>query len=111
MTPQKTLAFLGLFLLMPLVHKPRFKDYWSHKVLTNAPGIKMVYSRDEFQMIKSNFQFYDKKRFNENDALHKVRPLIEELLKNTQDLYSPQKFLSLDESMIRFNGQSKFKVQ
>src|SRR5206468_1116955 len=71
----KIKAFLGMLLLMPLVQKPRLKDYWSSKVLTDTPAIKSIMSRDEFQLLKSNIRFSDSQNFDKEDSFHKVRPL------------------------------------
>jgi len=109
-TDSKVKAFLGMLLLLPLVHKPRLKDYWSNQILTDTLSIKNIMSRDEFQLLKSNMRFFDDNNHDKTDVFHKVRPMINEILKNTNDIYSPPKNLSLDESMIKFNGRSKCKV-
>ena len=109
-TDSKVRAFLGMLLLLPLVQKPRLKDYWSNSVLTDTPAIKNIMSRDDFQQMKSNMRFYDENNYDGKDVFHKTRPLIDVILKNTNDVYSAPKNLSLDESMIKYNGRSKCKV-
>jgi len=54
-------------------------------------------------------RYYDG-RINEEDKFYRVRPLIDQIIANTNSFYSPPKELTLDESMISFNGRSKFKV-
>ena len=56
-------------------------------------------SRDEFYLIKKYIRFYDEK-----DQFYKVRPLVDEVLTNTNNYYNPSKFLTLDESMIKFGN-------
>ena len=106
----KLKAFLALLFLMPLVGKPNLKDYWSNKALTSTPGLKNILTRDEFLKIKRNIRFYDTQRHNKQDALYRVRPLMNEILSNTNENYNPPKELTLDETMISFKGRCKFRV-
>ena len=39
-----------------------------------------------------------------------MRVLLDEIIANTNNYYQPPKLLALDESMIKFNGRSRFKV-
>jgi len=107
---EKLKSFLSLLLLMPLVSKPKMKDYWSNKALTETPGLKQILPRDEFLQIKRYVQFYNSQGYDKNDTFYKVRPLIQEILLNTNALYAPPKCLTLDETMIAFKGRCKFIV-
>jgi len=55
-TPEKLEAYFGFVLLCSLVHKPRMTSYWSKKKLTETPGMREIFSRDEFLMIKKKFE-------------------------------------------------------
>jgi hypothetical protein len=110
LTVENLKAYLGMLLLMPMIHKPKLRDYWSNSVLTDAPAIKTIFSRDEFFQIKSAVKFYDTKNFNQNDRLSRMRPLMNSIISNTSRLYAPPRDLTLDETMIKFSGRSNFKV-
>ena len=44
------------------------------------------------------------------DPLYKIRPLISQVLIASRILYTPDQYLTIDETMIRFNGRSSMKV-
>jgi len=106
---EKLEAFFGFIFLCSLVHKPRMRSYWSNKKLTATPGMRELFTRDEFLLIKKNIKFFEGQT-NEDDIFYRVRPLINQLISNTNKYYSPPEELSLDESMIAFKGRSKMKV-
>lgn len=103
-TLAKLKAYFGVLILIPLCQKPRLHDYWSRDTLTSTPGIRDVFSRDEFFDIKRNVRYYNE------DPFHKFRPIFAEVLDNTNELYHLPKVLALDESMVKFDGRSAFKV-
>jgi len=74
---------------MSLVGKPNLKDNWSNKALTSTPDLKNILTRDEFLKIKRNIRFYDTQQRNKQDALYRVRPLMNEILSNTNENYNP----------------------
>lgn len=110
LTLTKLKAFLGLLILMPLISRPRIKDYWSKKTLIDTPGIKKVFSRDDFLQIKKNIQLHNANEYDKEDPFHKIRPMLTEILHNTNENYVPPQSLALDETMIAFKGRSKYKV-
>jgi len=101
-------AFLGILLLMGIIHKPRIEDYWSSSILWGTPGISEVMSHDQFRLILRNLAFALGR--NKKDRLHKIRPLMEKIINTSRSLYAPKEFLSIDESMVKFNGRNTMKV-
>ena len=45
-----------------------------------------------------------------NDPLFKINYFIETVLKKTEEVYQPEKYLSIDESMIKYEGKNNMKV-
>ena len=45
----------------------------------------------------------------EADKLYKIRPLLQLLLEKLKNLYVPEKYISIDESMILFKGRIGFR--
>ena len=45
----------------------------------------------------------------EFDKLYKVRPLLETIRKNSQNAYSPNREVSVDEAMVLFKGRCSMK--
>ena len=52
----------------------------------------------------------EKKTEGPQVALQKIRPLISHFIKVSQSLYDPESKLTIDESMVKYNGRSKFRV-
>jgi len=107
---EKLKGFIGVLILIPMVQKPRFHDYWSENALTGTPGLRQIFFWDEFYSIKKNIRFHDGENFNNADPFYRFRPLFSEILDNTNELYKPPKLLALDESMVKFDGRSVYKV-
>jgi len=103
-------AFFGLLLTMGLVSKPKIEDYWSKDPLTKTPGFSEVMSHDHFTQILRCLVFYDIENRDIDDPLYKVRKLINHIVSTSLKLYDPDKYLTIDESMIKYNGRSCMKV-
>jgi len=103
-------CFLGILLYMGIVRKPCFRDYWTKDSLYEIPLFKNVISYDHFQQIRSNLHVVDEDLCDKTDPIYKVRPLVDYIIAVSQSVYTPEKDLTIDESMIKFNGRSSFKV-
>ena len=72
-------VFIGLVILMGIVHKPNINSYWSRNELYNTPIFLKVMPRDRFKVILRFLHFNDNATYNvenaDRDHLHKVRPL------------------------------------
>ena len=103
-------CYFGIRRFMGIVKKPTLQEYWTKNHLFETPLFRDLLSYDHFRQIKSSLHFIDENFRNENDFLYKIRPLVDHLIAVSQSVYFPEKGLSLDESMIRFNGRSRLKV-
>ena len=103
--------FVGLLLIMGIVHKPNIEMYWSTDSYYATPIFSQVMKRDRFRLILKFLHFNDNATLDINnvDRLHKVRPLIEMLREQFHRVYTPGKELSVDESLVLFKGRLKFK--
>ena len=77
-------------------------------------GIKQVMARNRFQEISQNLHFADNSKApargqNGYDRIFKVRPVLNDVLKNSQKVYLPRENLSVDEGMIAFKGRLGFR--
>ena len=113
LTVNELQMFIGLVILMGIVHKPNINSYWSRDELYNTPIISKVMPRDRFKVILRFLQFSDNATCNADDAdrdsLHKVRPLRDLIRKQCQKVYGPGRFLSVDESLVLFEGCVHFR--
>ena len=103
-------CYFGQLLYMGIVRKPSLNHYLSTSSLFGSSGFSELLSEDHFRDIHSSLQFVDEVVENWDDPLYKVRPLIAHIIKVSQTYYIPDQNLTIDESMIRFNGRNKMKV-
>ena len=75
LTVNELQVFMGLVILMGIVHKPNINSYWSQDELYNTP-IFLIMSRNCFKVILRFLHFNDNGTYNAEDAdcdyLHKV---------------------------------------
>ena len=108
-------TFLGLVMLMGIIHKPKISMYWSTDNLYSTPIFANIMKRDRFYPILKFLHFNNNNdpAFDINDEnrdrLHKLRPLIDILRLQTMSVFSPGKNLSVDESLVLFKGRLHFK--
>ena len=79
LTVNELQVFIGLVILMGIVHKPNINSYWSRDELYNTPIFLKVMPRDRFKVILRFLHFNGNATYNvenaDRDHLHKVRPL------------------------------------
>ena len=113
LTVNELQVFIGLVILMGIVHKPNINSYWSRDELYNTPIFLKVMPRDRFKVILRFLHFNDNATYNvenaDRDHLHKVRPLLDLMRKHCQKVYGPGRFLSVDESLVLFKGRVHFR--
>jgi hypothetical protein len=114
-------AFIGINLYMGILKLPSTSDYFSN--LYRQSIVVQTFTRDRFRQLQSNWHCDDSTSKNNNnalrqqedakdnddDALSKIRPLITGVLKSFQIHFTPSQHLTVDETMIGFNGRVKFK--
>ena len=107
-------AFFCICIIMGIDHLPSTSLYWSTNSFLGNPGIQRVISRNRFQQISQMLHFNDSsrepKQGAENfDRLYKIRPMLSQLNRKFQEIYSPSQNISVDEGMIAFKGRLSFR--
>ena len=107
------LTFLAMLILMGILPKPRLIMYWSKDSLIATPIFNQVMRRDRFLLLLRFLHFAVNSQCNpadlDRDKLYKLRQVIN-MIKNTCGaVYSQGKNLSMDESLVLFNGRLSFK--
>ena len=107
--------FIGLVILMGIIHKPSLPDYWSLDDMYWTPIFSKSMIRDRFYLILKFLHFnnnndpaYDANDEN-RDRLHKLRPFLEMAHDRCKQVYQPGKCLSVDESLVLFKGRLYLK--
>ena len=102
--------FLGVLLLTGTVRKLSLKMYWLTEQFLSSPVFSKIVKRGRFLLILKFFHFNndDDLGFDPNyenrDWLHKIAPC-----ERFRKVYQPGKTECVDESLVLFKGQLKFK--
>ena len=106
--------FIGLQLLTGLVQKPSIASYWSKLPILQTPIFASVMPRNRFQEIlrfwhANNNEEEPPRDSPDRDRLYKLRPVITHLQDRFQNVYTPEKEIAIDESLLLWKGQLLFK--
>lgn len=108
-TRKEIVHFLGLLGYMGIVRMNSIRDYWSTKWLFKNNVARTIMSRNRFEVLLKMLHFSDNAQCPEGDRLYKVQPLLNEIIKNYQKIYTPGKTFCIDETMVPFQGRLLFK--
>jgi hypothetical protein len=105
-TVNEMMAFLGVVINMGIMRLSKISDYWSTLYTCNIPFFHQVMSRTRF------FQIFNVLHVGDIDSpskIMKVQPFIDVILETIKPLYTLEREIALDESMIPFTGRVSFK--
>lgn len=108
-TQDELKKFFGLSILMGNINFPTLKHYWSLDPLYHHPIFGLTMSRNRFECILQCICFYDSDVVQAQNRMHKIDQVLKPILENANKVYSPGKFLSLDEAMVLFRGRLIFR--
>ena len=102
--------FIGIVFAMGLVSLPSYKKYWSRDLIYKNHFFQNVMSRERFEHIMCFLHFGDQPKF-EDDQLAKIRMILNHFNKVMvmSEVITPDKKLSLDESMMLWHGRLMFR--
>ena len=100
--------FIGLIFSMELISLPSYKKYWSNDLLYKNEHFSSTMSRERFESIL-RFLNFGEEPMSDNDRLSKIRMIIEHFNKTMLELITPEKNLSIDESMMLWHGRLIFQ--
>lgn len=115
-TPEEVRVFIGIMIFMGIHRLPSTDHYWSSDPALRVDIIADTMTIKRFKKILENIHFNDNstqvpRSDPAYDKLHKIRPIVDMLnsiISNT-NIYKPSSFISVDESMVPFNGRSAIK--
>ena len=107
--------FFALQIAMGLTKQTDLKSYWSTSPVTQTPFYPSTMSRDRFANILSMFHLADNNRIPHRDApnytpLKKLGPIFNDILDRFNNVYNPNREISIDEGMVPWRGRLRFKV-
>ena len=107
-------CFIAVTIVMGLVRKDAIEDYWSTDAAISTPFFQNVMPRDKFGNIMSFFHLADNALYMPHgqpgyDPEKKLGSVYANMLQRFTATYKPSQQISIDEGMIGFRGNVKFK--
>ena len=105
-------AFLALCIMTGIVTVPSLHAYWSTDPLMRTYLFSSVMPRDRFLAILQALHFHNNEDMAKDcpDRLFKLRPVIDHLLLKFDTIYTPDRDISVDDSLFKFYGRLHFKT-
>ena len=108
------MLLIGIVLASGVHRLPSWEDYWSRNPILGTPGIIMGMPILRFKVLMKYPHLNDNTAMPARgqpgyDKLFKLRPLLEEINKNSLAMYDPHREVSINEAMVLFKGRSLFK--
>lgn len=91
---------------MGVVSKPRIEDCCVKHPLFETPGFGHIMSHDHFIQILRSLVFFDVEDVNTDDPLYNIRKFTDHHLQTSLKYYEPDRYLTVDESMVKFTANS-----
>ena len=104
-----------MILNMGIVQKPTIPLYWRTTSTIQTPFFPSIMSRDRFLQIKRYLHFTDNqeevtvKNSPNYDKLFKVTKLLDLLLRRLSEVYNPERYVAVDETLLEFKGKTYFR--
>lgn len=103
--------YLGICIYMSVVHMPNVRSYWSTNL--GFSQIKNTMSQKRFEFIRQHLHFNDNNKMlpkenPDHDRLHKLRPVIDAILKKIQSV-PLEKCVSVDEQLCATKAHHHLK--
>ena len=101
-------VFIDIVIAMGIIHKNVIEDYWNDdNTIFCTTGISDIMPYSKFSYIYKYIYFTNKANPTKYE---KIQILYDEIIINSQNIYIPEKALSLDECIIKYTGRCNFKV-
>lgn len=100
--------FLSLLFHTGTIRLNKLEDYWKTDDLFDLQCFRKHMSRNRFLLIFHALHFGHPVE-NQNDRLFRIQPFLNYFNNKMDDIYYPEKNLSIDESMILWRGRSIFR--
>ena len=108
-TTEELKVVLATTIMMGVIQKPQMTMYWSRDGMLETPFFPKTIPRDRFLKILSNLHFNNNDLDDGTDRLFKIRPMLDAFNSNFKLAYTPEKSISIDESLLKFHGRLKFR--
>ena len=109
-TTSEMKLFLGFILYQGMLWKPTYEQYFTTNSIFSTPGVKNFMSYNRFQIIDCFLHFVDNEELGEKHPLAaKIQPVWDYCSEKFRSIYTPRKYISIDESLLLWKGRLSWK--
>lgn len=102
-------AYFALCILMAQVKKPNIQSYWSRRSIIETPIFRKTMPLRRFTQLSHFLHFSNNEDGDKDDRLSKLRIIIDYLNEKFISIYTPDEYVSLDESLMKYTGRMSYK--
>lgn len=102
-------AYFALCILMGQVKKSSIQLYWTKRAVLGTPIFRETMPFKRFRQISRFLHFSDNETGDSKDRLRKIRPVIDFWNQKFKEIYTPNEYVSIDESLMKYKGRSGYK--
>lgn len=132
LTKEELLGFIACMIIMGYDDQPEMQNYWSTASDLGNHAIRTAMTRVRFSQVWNNFRLSaepsftgvdpntaspqtrqamaEQKAKEDNDALMKLRPMMEAINERFRACRNPSSHICIDESMTAYAGRTKIKI-
>ncbi|XP_033361397.1 piggyBac transposable element-derived protein 4-like [Bombus vosnesenskii] len=96
-------AYYALCILMDQVKKSNIQLYWTKRAVLETPIFRQTMPFMRF------LHFSDNETDDSKDRLRKIRPVINFCNQKFKEIYTPNEYVSIDESLMKYKGRLAYK--
>lgn len=100
-------AFFALIVLMGQLKKPSISHYWSRRYIIKTTVFNEIMPYSRFLLISRFLRF--SKKTESNNPQDKLSTILDMIIKKFKSIYTPDRALSVDESLVKFKGRFKHR--
>ena len=107
-------GWVSIYLCIGIINKPNIPSYWSTDPMLSTPFFGATMSRTRFLQILRYLHFADNSLVPRPDSpdfnkLYKIQPLLDLIIPRFRAVYSPERQLAVNETLIKFKGKVYFR--
>jgi len=99
--------FVGALLAMGVVTKPTMRSYWYDETPFETPQFRDMMGYNRFFDILRFLHLADRENADKHDPISLARPALDLFTQNLRDVYTPSRYLSVDEEILPHRGRHK----
>ncbi|XP_017765529.1 PREDICTED: piggyBac transposable element-derived protein 4-like [Eufriesea mexicana] len=103
-------AYCALHILMSQLKKSNVQLYWTTRAaVVETPIFRKTMPLKRFRQISRFLHFLHNETADGSDRLRKVRPIINLWNEKFKEIYTPNEYVSIDESLMKYKGRLAYK--